>query len=188
MEESDNRSITTREIFFPLASRVSPFLSLITFVVVFPSRRSARLLRTPFFRQLTSSAISRSRVLISNSSMARVRSSFSTPLREKTLASITTPSAPGGTRREVSFTSPAFSPKMARNNFSSGESWVSPLGVTLPTRISPDLISAPMRITPDSSRLRNASSLTLGISRVISSLPSLVSRATVSNTSICSEV
>ena len=34
-------------------------------------------------------------------------------------------------------TSPAFSPKMARKSFSSGESWVSPLGVILPTRTSP---------------------------------------------------
>ena len=33
----------------------------------------------------------------------------------------------------------AFSPKMARSNFSSGVSCVSPFGVTFPTRISPDL-------------------------------------------------
>ena len=42
-------------------------------------------------------------------------------------------------RSEVSFTSPAFSPKMARSSFSSGESCVSPFGVILPTRMSPDL-------------------------------------------------
>jgi hypothetical protein len=82
------------------------------------------------------------------------RSSFSTPLREKTLASMTCPSTPGGTRSEVSRTSPAFSPKIARRSFSSGESWVSPFGVILPTRMSPGLTSAPMRTMPDSSRLR----------------------------------
>ena len=37
----------------------------------------------------------------------------------------------------MSRTSPAFSPKIARRSFSSGESWVSPFGVILPTRISP---------------------------------------------------
>ncbi len=42
-----------------------------------------------------------------------------------------------GTRKEVSLTSAAFSPKIARNNFSSGVNCVSPLGVTLPTKISP---------------------------------------------------
>ena len=36
-------------------------------------------------------------------------------------------------------TSPAFSPKIARSSFSSGVSWVSPFGVTLPTRMSPGL-------------------------------------------------
>jgi hypothetical protein len=44
-----------------------------------------------------------------------------------------------GTRSEVSFTSEAFSPKIARSSFSSGVSVVSPLGVTLPTRMSPGL-------------------------------------------------
>src|SRR2546422_2258786 len=48
------------------------------------------------------------------------RSSLSSPLREKILTSTTIPSTPGGTVSEVSFTSPAFSPKMARSNFSSG--------------------------------------------------------------------
>ena len=70
-------------------------------------------------------------------SRSRARASFSTPSREKTWAPMTTPSTPGGTRSEVSFTSPAFSPKMARRSFSSGESWVSPFGVILPTRMSP---------------------------------------------------
>src|SRR5262245_6327229 len=42
---------------------------------------------------------------------------------------------PGGTVSEVSRTSPAFSPKMARSSFSSGVSWVSPFGVILPTDV-----------------------------------------------------
>ena len=65
--------------------------------------------------------------------------SFSTPSRVNTCTSITVPSMPEGTRSEVSFTSEAFSPKIARSSFSSGVSWVSPLGVTLPTRMSPVL-------------------------------------------------
>ena len=44
---------------------------------------------------------------------------------------------PDGTRSDVSFTSDAFSPKIARSSFSSGVSWVSPFGVTLPTSTSP---------------------------------------------------
>ena len=51
---------------------------------------------------------------------------------------------PDGTRSEVSFTSDAFSPKIARSSFSSGVSWVSPFGVTLPTSTSPASTSAPM--------------------------------------------
>jgi hypothetical protein len=51
---------------------------------------------------------------------------------------------PWSTRSEVSFTSDAFSPKMARSSFSSGVSVVSPLGVTLPTSTSPGATSAPM--------------------------------------------
>ena len=57
---------------------------------------------------------------------------------------MTVPSMPEGRRSEVSFTSEAFSPKIARSSFSSGVSWVSPLGVTLPTRMSPSCTSAPM--------------------------------------------
>ena len=48
----------------------------------------------------------------------------------------------------MSRTSPAFSPKIARSSFSSGESWVSPFGVILPTRMSPGFTSAPMRMMP----------------------------------------
>jgi len=67
-----------------------------------------------------------------------------------------------------------FSPKIARRSFSSGVRVVSPLGVTLPTRMSPGFTTAPMRMTPLSSRLRRNDSLMLGMSRVTSSGPSLV--------------
>jgi hypothetical protein len=76
--------------------------------------------------------------------MASARSSFSTPRREKTRTSTTVPLTPGGTLSEVSRTSEAFSPKMARNSFSSGVMGDSPLGVTLPTRMSPGCTSAPI--------------------------------------------
>ncbi len=131
-----------------------------------------------------SSSLSFSRRASSLSSIERDLSSFSAPFLEKTFASMTTPSMPGGTRREVSFTSSAFSPKMALRSFSSGESWVSPFGVILPTRMSPGATSAPMRIMPLSSRSFMASSPTFGMSRVISSLPSFMSRATISNSSM----
>ena len=55
---------------------------------------------------------------------------------------------PEGTVSEVSFTSAAFSPKMARRRRSSGASSVSLLGVILPTRMSPGFTSAPTRMTP----------------------------------------
>lgn len=54
----------------------------------------------------------------------------------------------GRQAQEVSFTSAAFSPKMARRSFSSGVIGLSPLGVTLPTRISPGATSAPMCTIP----------------------------------------
>jgi hypothetical protein len=74
--------------------------------------------------------------------------SFSKSMRLETFTSMTMPDSPEGTMREVSFTSAAFSPKMARSSFSSGASSVSDLGVILPTRISPGFTSAPTRITP----------------------------------------
>ena len=72
-------------------------------------------------------------------SICSARESFSTPLRQKIFTSTTIPSMPGGVVSEASRTSLDFSPKIARSSFSSGVSWVSPLGVTLPTRISPGL-------------------------------------------------
>ena len=71
-------------------------------------------------------------------------SSLSTPLLEKTLTSTIVPDTPGGSLRDVSFTSAAFSPKIALSNFSSGVIGDSPFGVTFPTRISPGLTLAPI--------------------------------------------
>ena len=65
------------------------------------------------------------------------------PCLLKTLTSITTPVLPEGNFRDESLTSVAFSPNIDLNNFSSGLEDVSPLGVTLPTKISPGLTSAP---------------------------------------------
>ena len=77
-------------------------------------------------------------------STSTARASLGSPSRVKICTSITVPSIPEGTRSEVSFTSDAFSPKIARSSFSSGVSWVSPFGVTLPTRMSFGRTSAPM--------------------------------------------
>ena len=66
--------------------------------------------------------------------MARVRSSMSMPWRLNTRTSTTVPGTPGGRRSEVSRTSDAFSPKMARSSFSSGVIGLSPFGVILPTQ------------------------------------------------------
>ena len=98
-------------------------------------------------------------------SISCARWSFSTPSRVNTCTSITVPSCPGGTRSEVSFTSDAFSPKIARSSFSSGVSWVSPFGVTLPTRMSPGV---DFGADVDDARfveLRSAASPTFGMSR-----------------------
>ena len=108
--------------------------------------------------------------------------------RENVLTSMTTPPSPCGTFSEVSRTSRAFSLKIARISFSSAVSSVSPFGVTLPTSRSPDCTSAPMRTMPRSSRLRSDSSERFGMSRVISSSPSLVVRASISYSSMWIEV
>src|SRR3546814_1101835 len=59
------------------------------------------------------------------------------PWRLKTRTSTTVPDTPGGRRSDVSRTSEAFSPKMARSSFSSGVIGLSPFGVILPTMMSP---------------------------------------------------
>ena len=110
------------------------------------------------------------------------------PSRVNTWTSITVPLMPEGTRRLVSFTSEAFSPKIARSSFSSGVSWVSPFGVTLPTSTSAASTSAPMYTMPDSSRRESMRSERFEMSRVISSGPSLVSRATTTSSSMWIEV
>ena len=74
--------------------------------------------------------------------MASARSSFSTPWRLNTRTSTTVPCTPGGTRSEVSRTSEAFSPKIARRSFSSGVIGLSPFGVILPHRMSPAHLGA----------------------------------------------
>ena len=88
---------------------------------------------------------------------------------------ITTPLSEESAFKEASFTSPALSPKIALNNFSSGVGSDSPFGVILPIKISPGFTSAPILIIPFSSKSLVASSETLGISAVNSSIPSLVS-------------
>ena len=75
--------------------------------------------------------------------MEAVLSSFSSPSLVKTSTPITVPFVLVGTLVDVSLTSEAFSPNIALRSFSSGESWFSPFGVILPTRISPGLTSAP---------------------------------------------
>ena len=102
--------------------------------------------------------------------------------------SITFPCWPWGTLNELSLTSLAFSPKMALSNFSSAVNSVSPFGVIFPTKISPWFTLAPILTIPSWSRLTKASSPTFGISLVISSGPSLVSLASISCFSICTEV
>ena len=109
---------------------------------------------------------------------ARRRSSPAS--RENVLTSITLPPSPCGTFSDVSRTSRAFSLKIARISFSSAVSSVSPFGVTLPTSRSPEPTSAPMRTTPRSSRFASDSSERFGMSRVISSSPSFVERASIS--------
>ena len=88
---------------------------------------------------------------------------------------MTIPLSDGGAFKDASFTSPALSPNIALKSFSSGVGSDSPLGVIFPIRMSPDLTSAPTLIIPFSSRSEVASSLTLGISLVNSSIPSFVS-------------
>ncbi len=146
----------------------------------FASVRMMRISSSAFFvrRPISSSRIC----------LARASFCFSSSLRVKIFTSTTTPSMPGGHLSEASRTSPAFSPKIARRSFSSGVSCVSPFGVTLPTRMSPGLTFAPMRTMPDSSRSRSACSETFGMSFVISSAPSFVSRASISNSSMWMEV
>ncbi|CAI8288083.1 MAG: Uncharacterised protein [Bacteroidota bacterium] len=119
-------------------------------------------------------------------SCERLRLSFK--IRVNSFLLITTPFNDGDAFNEASFTSPALSPKMARSSFSSGVGSDSPFGVILPIRISPAPTSAPTRIIPFSSKSLVASSETLGISLVNSSLPNLVSRTSSEYSSMWIEV
>jgi hypothetical protein len=164
---------------------ISPLLAFTTSRGIFsPSRtlesESVSCSMSPSLLRLWSSPMLFSCRLVS----AGVSFSRETSRRDDTFTSITMPYVPEGTVSDVSFTSAAFSPKMARSSRSSGASSVSLFGVIFPTKISPGFTSAPTRTTPSGPKLRKASSLTLGISRVISSGPNFVSRAPISNSSM----
>ena len=124
----------------------------------------------------------------SSSSLSWLRFLLSFIVLVKSFLSITIPFKDGGAFKDASFTSPALSPKIARNSFSSGVGSDSPLGVILPIKMSPEFTSAPIRIIPFSSRSLVASSLTFGISSVSSSDPNLVSRTSKEYSSICIDV
>ena len=107
------------------------------------------------------------------------------PSREKTWAPMTVPSTPGRDAEGGVAHVPGLLAEDGPEELLFRERAGSPpSGVILPTRMSPCLTSAPMHTMPDSSRSLRASSPTLGMSRVISSLPSLVSRAATSNSSM----
>ena len=108
--------------------------------------------------------------------------------RSTTETLMTLPFSPWRALRLVSLTSRAFSPKIARNSFSSAVSSVSPFGDIFPTNMSPGAIQVPSTTMPFSSRLARFDSPTLGISRVISSGPSFVSRASISRFSMWIDV
>ena len=110
---------------------------------------------------------------------------FSAPSLVNICTSITVPDTLDGTLKEVSLISEAFSPNIALRSFSSGDNCDSPFGVTLPTKISPASTFAPTYTMPFSSNFESADSLTPGISEVISSMPSFVSRVIHVNSCIC---
>ena len=165
-----------------LSDNLSFFLSLIFPFWNFWFKRSDFRFSLKLFSRINrSSSMSMWSCSICILSFERDLSSLSTPLLEKTLTSTIVPDTPGGSLNDVSFTSAAFSPKIALRSFSSGVIGDSPLGVTFPTRMSPGLTFAPIWTIPASSRLTNDSSPTFGISLVISSCPNFVSRARTSN-------
>src|SRR3990167_1960738 len=109
-------------IFVPLANFCGPPLATRPFSSFsIRSKASASTMRSWSFR-------SRRKRLSSSSMICWARLSRWMPSRVNTCTSITVPDEPWSTRSEVSFTSEAFSPKMARSSFSSGVSVVSPLG------------------------------------------------------------
>ena len=70
-----------------------------------------------------SSSLSLAKISISDLSIAKDLSSFSTPLLLKTLTSTTVPASPGGTFNEVSLTSVDFSPKIDLKSFPQVKLW-----------------------------------------------------------------
>ena len=129
-----------------------------------------------------------SSTLTASSSIFFFFSSERLALREKSCVFITIPSTPEGTSKETFLTSSPALPKIAYNNFSSGDSSLLLFGAIFPTRISPCLTCVPMRITPFSSKLLSAFSETFGISLVNSSLPRVVSLISTSNSSLWIDV
>ena len=117
------------------------------------------------------------------------RSSFSVPLREKTRALMTMPPTPGGTlERAVADVAGLLAEDGSKELLLGGE-----LRLALRGDLADQDVArvAPRRRCgrcPLSSRSFRASSPTFGMSRVISSLPSFVSRATHSNSSMWIEV
>ena len=107
------------------------------------SKISTALLLMFISKIVSSACLSSSTDSISAFSIDKALSSFSIPCLLKTLTSTTVPPVPDGIFKEVSLTSIAFSPKIALNNFSSEVTFVSPLGVNFPTKMSPGLTSAP---------------------------------------------
>ena len=73
-----------------------------------------------------------------------------------------------------------FAEDRAQQVFLPASAWFHPLALPCRPECLPGRTVAPMRMTPLSSRLRRNVSLMLGISRVISSGPSFVSRASIS--------
>src|SRR3989338_6767415 len=107
---------------------------------------------------------------------------------ENILTFTTLPFLPCSILKEESLTSFALSPKIALNNLSSGVNSASPFGEIFPTKMSLGPTSAPTLTIPSSSKSFNFSSPTLGISDVVTSGPSFVSRTSQVKSSICIEV
>ncbi|MCY1229603.1 hypothetical protein D3C72_837510 [compost metagenome] len=158
--------------FLPFGNTSSP-KSFITPCEVFPFT---------MLKSLSTNLSFNSTNLVSNSISRAAKSSLSLPLLRLSFTALannflskTTPCNEGEAFNEASFTSPALSPKIALNNFSSGVGSDSPFGVIFPIKMSPGFTSAPILIIPFSSKSLVASSETFGISFVNSSLPNLVS-------------
>ena len=188
--EKDNLNIsdTANEFIFFSSILIPDSKSLIFLSIKTSERINAALVLILLSNISSSTILSCWTFSISALSIVIDLSSFSIPCLLNTLTSTTIPPLPLGIFKEVSVTSIAFSPNIDLNNFSSGPDAESPFGVTFPTNISPGLTSAPIYTTPDSSKFFKASSLTLGISLVISSSPNFVSLAIISYSSIWIDV